>query len=175
MSSNDEHCISAVTWVVFAGAGQDSISTAAVSDAFQARFRYASLFARSLYVWPFIISAFQDVSSAASVYQRCVSCANSRKIRNKDNKDTEPGRVLGYPAVLPSTSCIQLIDIQLSQVEMMLFLHPPHCRKAMACLPVTSPIRHRLRVDSITPLFTRFHRAKGGRKLACVRPPPVSR
>ena len=42
----------------------------------------------------------------------------------RDTGKTEGG-VLGHPAALPSTSCIQLIDLQLSQMQMLYALSPP--------------------------------------------------
>ena len=149
-----EHCIPVMSMVLLPYAGEKSLSAAAFPDPLQARSKSGSLFA-----WPFMV-AFQDVSSASTSGQRCVLRADSRTFRDKD---TESGGVLGHPSVLPSTACIQLIDIQLSHVQMFLRLSPPFPPKGLGMS--TSPARHEFH-RSILECFPLCQR--GASLLECV-------
>ena len=149
-----EHCIPVMSMVLLPYAGEKSLSAAAFPDPLQARSKSGTLFA-----WPFMVG-FQGVSSAPTSGQRCVVRADSRTFRDKD---TERGGAVRHPSVLPSTACIQLIDIQLSHVQMISLLSPPFPPKGLRMS--TSPTRHEFH-RSILECFPSCQR--GASLLECV-------
>ena len=109
-ASNDGHCISVmtITLVVLPCAGEKGLSAAAFLDPLDPLNARSQL--KSLFVWPFTV-AFQ----APTLGQRCIRCAGSKTL---GDKGSFPGGFLTHPAVVPSASCIQLTDLQLSQGQM---------------------------------------------------------
>ena len=91
--------------------------------------------------------AYAGVAAAPSG-QRRVSLADSRTLRGNGR---ERRGVLWHPAMPPSTSCIQLIDRQLSQVQLFLFVNLPFGQKGHAVS--ISPTK----MDSIAPFCRVLH------------------
>ena len=121
LAINDGHCLSVMTMtsVLLPCAGEKGLSAAASLDPLRARSQ-----CRSHFTWPSTV-AFQGLSPSQTRGQRCVCCADCKTL---GDKGSFPRGVLTYPAVLPSASCIQLADLQLSQlaqVQMFLLLTPP--------------------------------------------------
>ena len=76
---------------------------------------------RSASAWPFTV-AFQGLSSSPTRGQRCIRCADPKTL---GDKGSFPGGVLTHPGVVPSASCIQRTDLQLSQVQVISLWYPP--------------------------------------------------
>ena len=77
---------------------------------------------RSLFACPFTFT-FQGLSLAPIRRQRQICVAQIKK--KLSDKDSFPGGVLTHPGVLPIASCIQLTDLQLSQVQVISLWYPP--------------------------------------------------
>ena len=135
-ASNDGICISVmtITLVLLPRAGGEGPHSCTFLDPLNARSQLRSLFA-----WPFTVG-FQGLLSAPTPLQRCIRCADAKTV---GDKSTFIRGFLTHPAVLPSASCIQLTDLQLSQEQMIsLFslLNPPFTPKGLGIS--TGPNRH---------------------------------
>ena len=145
-----------MTLVLLPCAGEKGLCAAAVLDPLNARSQLRSLFAWSQL--PF------------KVYHRLRHRGGDAKTLG--DKDSFLGGFLTHPAVLPSASCIQLTDLQLSQGQMVsLFslLNPPFTPKGPGMS--TGPTRHGLHgsIWQYVPSWQRESKIAG----VCVSPSPA--
>ena len=155
-ASIDEHCISVMPLALFVECAGGNC----ISPTWQARSKCGSLLS--------IISLSWAIHGCLSGHVICpnISAETCLPYRFQSARDKGTERTLGHPGVLPRASCIQLIDIQLSQAQMISLLSPPFPPKGLGMS--TGPKMHGFHRS----ILQYFPSCQSGSKLTGLRPSP---